>query len=105
MDTENMIEITGADLVEVVKKVYDLSKPQGLGFLHFNANPLSNEEAKEIIAIGSPRKNVVVDMDYVNGRACKFTVFKDDQDRKFIRSQWYDHSQADLDELLRHINK
>ena len=34
MNTDNMIEITGCDLSVFIKKVYELSAPQGLGFIH-----------------------------------------------------------------------
>ena len=44
-----MIDITEIDLVEFVKRVYDLSKPQGLGFLHYEAGQLSTDEAKKIV--------------------------------------------------------
>jgi hypothetical protein len=32
---DNKIDITGVDMVEFVKKVYELSLPQGMGFLHY----------------------------------------------------------------------
>jgi hypothetical protein len=35
-----MIDISGIDLVKFAQAVYELSKPQGLGFLHFSPGPL-----------------------------------------------------------------
>lgn len=97
---ENMIEITGVDLKQFVKDVYDLSKPQGLGFKHFTPKPLSDEEAESIVIRSSER--FPVDVDYVRGRACKMTVFRDKEnpERLYIHDKWYDHSESALQELL-----
>lgn len=103
MTTENMIEITGANLVEVVKAVYDLSRPQGMGFLHFDSAPLTDEEAKSLIAFTNPR--VPVDLDYVKGRACKFFVRREEDGTLWIQNSWYDHSDHDLQDLLKRIGK
>ena len=84
-----MIDVTGVDLVKFAQKVYELSVPQGLGFLHFTPKPLSDEEAKELICNGE------LDMDYVHGRACKMNV----RDNK-INDAWYDHTDDQLKELL-----
>ena len=35
-----MIDVTGIDLVEFAKKVYELSVPQGMGILHFTPQAL-----------------------------------------------------------------
>jgi len=98
---DNLIDITDVDLVEVVKAVYDLSKPRGLGFLHFDPTPLSDEEAKRHINMNS---RYPIDMDYVRGRACKFYVIRKD-DRLFIRKSWECHTLEDTKELLRRIRK
>ena len=100
MDTKDMIEVTGVDLKELVKAAYDLSKPQGLGFLHFEEGGLSDEEAEKYIT-DHPRFAVM--MDYVKGRACKLDVFKDSEGRLFIQGSWFDHSEAQLAELLKRI--
>lgn len=92
-----MIEITGVDLIAFVKAVYNLSKPQGFGFFHYNTDPLTNEEAKMCILDNNPR--IAVSMDYVNGRACKMTVFKKD-DGLFIYDDWYDHTDDQFEQLL-----
>ena len=99
MRTENMIEITGCSLTDVVQAAYDLSRPQGLGFLHYTPEPLSGEEALQYVDDTSP---CPVCLDYVKGRACKLTVHKDDG-RLFIREPWYDHTDAQLAELLKRI--
>lgn len=94
---DGFIEITGCDLIALIKKAYALSSPQGMGFLHFKEGGMSDEEAKRIIE--SPRG---VDMDYVHGRAVKFWV-KKDGDRMFVRDRWFDHSDSQLKELLQSV--
>ena len=41
---ENMIEITGANLSELAQHAYDLSVPQGMGFLHRSAPAIQCRE-------------------------------------------------------------
>jgi len=94
---KNKIEITGSNLVDVVKAAYDLSSPQGLGVIHFEEGGLTDEEAQSLIDVTS---SIPVRMDYVKGRACKFTVWKDEDGKLFIRDQWFDHSEADLLKLV-----
>lgn len=94
----NRIDITGIDLKQFAKEVYALSQPQGLGFLHLQHGPLSDEDAAAVVARGSER--MPLRMDYVNGRACKMTVWCDDG-RLTINDSWFDHSDSALAELLR----
>ena len=100
---QNMIDITGVNLIEFVKRVYELSIPQGLGFLHYKNRGLTDEEAKQLILPEKEgcqyAKNIVVDMDYIKGRACKMIVFKEN-DKLYIRNSWYDHMDEQLRELL-----
>ena len=91
-----MIDITGVDLIKFVKKAYELSKPLGLGLLHYTPEPLSDEEAKECIIKGE------VGMDYVKGRSCKMRARFDDG-RLLIRDKWFDHTDVQLTELLDHV--
>jgi hypothetical protein len=96
-----MIDVTGIDLIRFVKKVYDLSFPQGLGFLHFQSGSLKDEEAK--VFIHEKDKYNIVDMDYVKGRSCKMNIFKQDN-KWFIKDSWYDHTDKQLQELLLEFN-
>lgn len=96
---ENMIDITGVDLVKFVQKVYELSVPQGLGRSHFTPEPLTKEEAKRLINENAGPYDCVVDMDYIRGRACKMNVWKEGG-RFYIRDSWYDHTDEQLYELL-----
>lgn len=100
MNFEDFIDITKADLIEVVKAAYDLSNPVGMGILHYTEEPLSDEEAKQLIDEGSRGKfSPCVSMDYVKGRCCKFSVWHIDG-KLYIRKDWYDHTKADVDKLL-----
>lgn len=94
-----MINITGVDLKQFVAEVYNLSKPQGLGYIHYKKGPLDNETIEKII--DSPHYvDCIINMDYVHGRACKINVYEKD-DQWFIDNQWFDHTPEDLKELLR----
>lgn len=94
---KNMIDITGVDLKMFVKKVYELSMPQGLGFLHYQEGGLTDGEAETLLAHSDDR--IAIDMDYVKGRACKMIVFRENG-KLFIRNSWYDHTDDQLRELL-----
>jgi hypothetical protein len=93
------IDITGIDLVKFVQRVYDLSSPQGLGYLHYVNTPLSEEEAKEYVDLNPKYGRNVVSMDYVHGRACKMQVWKEDE-KLYINDSWYDHTDHQLKLLL-----
>lgn len=92
-----MIDVTGIDLVKFAQKVYELSMPQGLGFLHFTPEPLSEEEAKR--SLRNDGSKIALDMDYVDGRACKMVVFREGEKLE-IRDAWYDHTNEQFSELL-----
>jgi uncharacterized protein with PIN domain len=98
-----MIDITGVDLIQFVKKTYELSKPLGLGVLHYNPSSLSDEEAKEIIAVFKNDKRIVVSMDYIKGRSCKMHVYRKG-DKWMIQSPWYGHTEEQFHQLLSEFN-
>lgn len=102
-DTSEMIDITGVDLKELVKKAYELSNPQGMGYIHFREGPLSDADAQAILDIQQPSYGAILSMDYVKGRSVKLTVFQQD-DKLYVRNDWFDHSEDQLKELLRYLN-
>ena len=103
MNHKNMIKITGVDLVAFVQTVYSLSKPQGYGHFHFRPGTLSEQEAREEINENNPR-GIVVNIDYLLGRACKMVVYKDlDTKDLYIKNSWFDHSNHDLKVLLNSV--
>lgn len=96
-----MIDVTGVDLIKFAQKAYELSKPQGLGFLHFQSGGLSHTDAGG--CLGKPGDRCALDMDYVFGRACKMIVFREG-DKLQIRDAWYDHTDSQLAALLKEFN-
>lgn len=104
----DLIDLTGFDLRTLARKVYELSRPQGLGILHYQEGSLPDEELEEVIDV-SERSRLALTMDYVLGRACKFHVqlagdsgylLLPDGVTHWIRTDWYDHFRPDLEELL-----
>jgi hypothetical protein len=102
MERTNMIEITGVNLIDFAKRVYDLSRPQGLGFLHFKEGDMDAATEQWLSErIASEKGRIALSMDYVSGRACKMTVFRDDDGTLWIDDSWFDHGNHLLNELLK----
>lgn len=95
-----MIDITGVDLLKFVKEAYNLSSPQGMGFIHYQEGELSDADAQAIIDVEN--RNYAVTMDYVKGRSIKMHVRKEDG-KLLINDDWYDHSDSQLAELLKRV--
>lgn len=93
------VEIPANKLREAIKLAYDYSSPQGLGFLHARYGRLDEQTVDEIINCEDPNGRIAASMDYVHGRACKFTVIRHER-QLFIRPRWYDHSDNQLESLL-----
>jgi hypothetical protein len=100
VDTNRYVEVPAGKLREAVAAAYDLSRPQGLGMLHFQPGQLTDEQIEEIIELGHRRGGL--HMDYVKGRACKFSVHEQ-EGRFYVSPRWFDHSHDDLVELLTRI--
>lgn len=97
-----MIDITEIDLIEFTKKVYELSVPQGMGFLHYTSKPLADSEAKQLVDVFKNDKRLALDMDYVKGRACKMHVRRENG-KLTIPDTWYDHTDRIYQQLLDHF--
>ena len=94
-----MIDVTGVNLVELVKKAYELSRPQGLGMIRYDSTPMTDEEAQELINNNTKGE---VHLDYVKGRSLKFHVFNKNG-KLSMNDSWYDHTDSQLKELLTHV--
>ena len=80
--------------IEVIKAIYDLSIPHGLGLLHYSAESMTEEEAR--LYIYEPdMPNLYID--YINGRACKFALRNN-------KCGWYDHSPDALGALIKRMS-
>ena len=97
-------DITGCNLLELVKAAYDLSAPQGMGFLHYKQGKMTDEQAQEILDKDDGGK-VAIHMDYVGGRSIKLRVLRKGDmiyiEERSEENKWYDHTNAQFDELLR----
>ena len=106
---DGCVEITGIDLGLLIREAYALSRPQGMGLLHYSEGPLPDREVEEILGTidGSG-----LHMDYVLGRSIKMNVFPFKMGRpgsasqpfldgrKYTYDSWHDHSPRQLAELL-----
>lgn len=61
------VSIEGLDRAEVLAALYNASRPQGLGFLQYDAAPMTREEAVKLLA-------ETTYFDYLKGRVMKIAV-------------------------------
>lgn len=64
-----MIDVSNLKPSAVLAALYNASQPQGFGFLQFTPEPMTEEEAAQIIG---DRKRV--DVDYLKGRVLKVEI-------------------------------
>ena len=76
-------------LTHLVKTIYDLSSPQGMGFMRYDPAPMSDEDAAKVIQHYQDSQGVF--LDYVFGRACKMFIRFQGGDLS-ISYPWYDHT-------------
>ncbi|MEG2786428.1 MAG: hypothetical protein RR942_01315 [Romboutsia sp.] len=72
-----MINIKGLSKAEVLKELYNNSRPQGLGFLNFIPQDMTIEEAREILEQQTY-------FDYLNGRIMKIDLSSDDSFEEWL---------------------
>lgn len=65
-----MVSIDGLDRAEVLAALYNNSRPLGLGILHFQPEPMTKEEAAELLKEQSS-------FDYLKGRLMKIELKED----------------------------
>ena len=102
-----VVDLTNANLVELVKGAYSLSVPLGMGFLHYRPGGLTEEEAQSLVN-PDPNARYAVAMDYVRGRAVKMSVWNVPDNaahnpqgiKRFTMPYWYDHTQEEFELLL-----
>ena len=69
-----MISTKGLPKNKVLACLYDSARQQGMGFLQYNPEPMSDKEAKKILDGGQTY------FDYVQGRVMKVDLSKDEFD-------------------------
>lgn len=55
---------------QILARLYNASQPQGLGFLHFNAEPMTEQQAQDLLV----RCNGNNYFDYLQGRVMKVDI-------------------------------
>lgn len=64
---EGVVDISNKDKAEVLAALYNNSHPQGLGFLQYNPEPMTIEQARELLKEGTY-------FDYLAGRVMKIDL-------------------------------
>lgn len=74
-----MVSIKGLNKAQVLAALYNGSKPQAFGFIHYTPQPMTEQEAAATIV------NQGFSFDYLNGRVMKIDISNDD-----VHTQGYD---------------
>ena len=92
MDTTDMVRLADdVDLSVFVSDCYALSRPHGLGFLHYQPGPLPDDAMPEILRSG----RIAVDVDYLLGRGVKMCAFRYKR-RLWIPLHWPSHTDSEM---------
>ena len=67
-----MVSIKGLDKAAVLAALYNNSKPQGMGFLHYDPETMSVEEARALL-------QQTTYFDYLKGRVMKIELKNDEE--------------------------
>ncbi len=67
------LSLSGLNKADVLAALYNASKPQGMGFLHFDPKPMTRQEAEGLLKQGT-------DFDYLKGRVMKINLKGDELD-------------------------
>lgn len=70
--TTGAISLKGLDKADVLAALYNASRPQGLGFLHYDPEPMTRDQAQELLDSG------YTDFDYLKGRVMKVNLSGDE---------------------------
>lgn len=89
-------------ILAFIRKAYAMSKPQGMGFLHFEEGELSDADLLNIMEHAQCGS---IHLDYVKGRSVKLFLQRDKGSKDysfgyFQPDPWYDHSMEQFEELL-----
>jgi len=86
------MNIRGLNRAEVLAALYNASRPQGLGIMHFDPEPMTTEQAQTLLDDESkhPRGIYEAYFDYIQGRVMKIG-FKGDE----IDPRLYDRDLGD----------
>ncbi len=76
MSDRAMVNISGLSKESVLAALYNASRPQGMGFMHYDPTPMTEKVAEGVIK----RMGGVLDFDYLAGRVMKVNIHKDEFD-------------------------
>jgi hypothetical protein len=79
-----MVSIVGLKKSAVLAALYNASRPQGLGFLQYNPQPMTEERAEELL-----RESTY--FDYLSGRVMKLDLSSDEEFNPWL----YDRDNGD----------
>jgi len=69
------MNIKGLNKAKVLAALYNNSKPRGMGFIHYETNPMTEAEASELLKNNSG-------FDYLKGRVMKIDLSGDELDTR-----------------------
>ena len=101
------VDLTDVPLRDLVSAVYEQSVPQGLGFLHATPGALAEDELDAVLSENESsmrfHEGTALSLDYVKGRACKFTLRRGGNGKLYWRLPWYDHTDEQVAKLCERL--
>lgn len=94
-----MIDIIGLDKARVFQVLYNNARAQGMGWLHFDDNPMTEAQARELTDAMAARRDYRVD--YYQGRVMKVDISGDSLDPRLYDRDNGDGAAARLIESIR----
>lgn len=89
-----MIDISKLDKAAVLAALYNNARPQGLGHLQWQAEQMTHEQARKLLARCTR-------FDYIQGRSCKIDLSGDELDPwLYDRDNGYGAAQRVIEGLL-----
>jgi hypothetical protein len=90
------VSTAGLKKEKVLAALYNASKPQGMGFMQYNPNPMTDEEARRLLQRSTY-------FDYLKGRVMKIDLQEDDgfEAGGYDRDNGQGAAQKAIDELRR----
>lgn len=91
-----MVSIQGLSKAAVLAVLYNASKPQGMGFMHYEPKPMEEAEAATLLKQGT-------DFDYLKGRVMKIRLKSDEgfEEALYDRDNGRGAAQRAIDSLKR----
>ncbi|HEX8974829.1 MAG TPA: hypothetical protein VF817_05120 [Patescibacteria group bacterium] len=90
-----------AVLRAIVIASFELSRPAGLGFLHFDkSTKMTEDEADRFISLPPRHGDVVIEMDYVQGRQCKTVVWKKGPGHYLLNDHLFERDRGSIEPML-----